>query len=322
MAIETEVGEAPKVEAARLREFLDDLRTRLASRSHVFLDVHTPTDVHTALLETIQKVLSTLGTQSFVAQRVLSEAAPVVPSAAQATAIVDLLGRVCDQWTASIFARLGPHKTRGLRRLLARPVPDILSLLDLARDENRHSAFLRCLLDPRSAPTVAPAALRALVSRLTDVAELTAELNRALKTDTLSVKREYTIANEWTDEDRRERIDLVISSSRFILAIENKVDSREHGEQTERYWGWLEGATKLRAGIFLSPSGMTPASPRFQAMSYLEMLSCLLEVPAAGGLMAEEEILLASYVRALSASVLDAELRALQQEVSHDGHAQ
>jgi hypothetical protein len=102
-------------------------------------------------------------------------------------------------------------------------------------------------------------------------------MQRAIDTDSLSVHREYTIAYEWTDESRLDRIDIVISSPRFVLAVENKVWAREHGEQTRSYWDWLNRLTIRKAGLFLSPSGFPPASEAFKAVSYLELLSCFLE---------------------------------------------
>jgi len=228
----------------------------------------------------------------------------------------ELLDTVTSRWIDRTVAILGPRKIQNLSRLLDRRVPDFLGLLDLANDENRHSALLRWTLDPRTAPTVGPATLVALVARLDDAVSWTAEIRRALKTDTLSVHREYTIADEWTDETRLERIDLVVSSPRFLLAIENKVRSREHGEQTQRYWAWLEKLSILRAGIFLSPSGMPAISPSFTSMSYLEMLSCLLDATLTSDLTVEEEIIMASYVKTLAGGVLSAELQAIRRSGS------
>jgi hypothetical protein len=307
-------GERQRFDAVELRRLLDALRSGLSSQGSVIPDVFTSTGGHEPLVGAIRQVLSALASHNIPAQRVMSEVASVVRSADQTAVMLKLLTNACTLWSERTVAILGGRKIDTLNRLLGQPVPDVLGLLDLTDDENRHTAVLRWLLDPRSAPTIAPATLLALAGRLKNTAGWTTELNLALKSDTLSVRREYTIADEWTDEDRLERIDLVVSGPRFILAIENKLWALEHGEQTQRYWDWLDGLPEhiLRAGIFLSPSGMPPASQSFRAMSYLELLSCLLEAPSRGEVTAEEEILMASYTRTLANGVLSAELRAVQ----------
>ena len=126
------------------------------------------------------------------------------------------------------------------------------------------------------------------------------------------MRTEYTIAREWTAEDRLDRIDIVVSGPRCVLAIENKIRAREHDAQTESYWQWLEPLRLLRGGLFLSPGGLPALSPHFHAISYLELLSCLLEGTIGSKLTASEEILLASYVKTLSKGPLQPELRCIQ----------
>jgi len=204
---------------------------------------------------------------------------------------------------------LGAEKIIALRRLLALDVPDLLGLLYRTDDENLNSAVLRWLLDPHDAPGVASPALLSLVTRLHDPQRWRQILLEAIQNDSLCVRTDYTIAREWTDEQRLDRIDIVISSSRCVLAIENKIMAREHDAQTESYWAWLQPLQLLRGGMFLSPSGLPPMSQDFHAISYLELLSCLLEGPTNGVLASREEIVLASYAKTLARGVLRAELR-------------
>ena len=85
---------------------------------------------------------------------------------------------------------------------------------------------------------------------------------------------------------------------------------KEHGEQTRRYWDWLSRLPILRAGIFLSPSGFPPAADAFKALSYLELLSCLLEGPLHSTPAAGELLVLSGYVKSLATGILRSELRA------------
>jgi hypothetical protein len=127
------------------------------------------------------------------------------------------------------------EKAEILKNLLGSTTPDFLSLLDLTDDENRHSAVLRWLLDPACAPTIAPSALIALTKRLDRSSDWAREIRAAFETRSIVVRREYTISREWTNENRLDRIDLVVSSRKFFLALENKVLAPEHDEQTRRY---------------------------------------------------------------------------------------
>jgi hypothetical protein len=56
---------------------------------------------------------------------------------------------------------------------------------------------------------------------------------------------------------------------------------------------------------------MPPRSPAFKAMSYLELVSCLLEGAAAEPLPANEAQILGGYLKTLYRRILNAELRNL-----------
>jgi hypothetical protein len=214
--------------------------------------------------------------------------------------------------------RLGLGKIDVLRQLLGQPVPDFLGLLDRRNDENLNSAVLRWLLDPRDAPSVAFPALSHLVGCLDDADSWRRHFEEAIANDSLHVRAEYTIAREWTEEQRLDRIDIVISGPRCVLAIENKIRAREHDAQTKSYWAWLEPLRLLRAGLFLTPGGLPPISPGFCAISYLDLLSCLLEGPLRAKPSSTEAVVLASYVKTLSEGPLRTELRLIGMTGGHE----
>src|SRR4029453_15493377 len=99
-----------------------------------------------------------------------------------------------------------------------------------------------------------------------------------------------------------DRPDLVISGPGFLLCLENKVSAREHSGQTASYWRWLWKVTGLRGGLFLSPAGLAPASEGFRAVSYMDLLACLLEGAADHGVDSAEEAVPASFVKHLPGS--------------------
>jgi hypothetical protein len=219
------------------------------------------------------------------------------------SALIDLH----DGWVRRTKDRLGEAKLLRLKDLLEVPSAEFLDVIQRTRDENTHSQVLRWLLDPRSAPGVAPSALRRLVSGLDDSSLWRASLDRALENDLVSVKREFTIGREWGG-DELDRIDLVISGPGFLLAIENKTQSMEGRSQTLAYWRWLSSLPGLRAGVFLTPTGVVADCPDFKPFSYLDLLDCLLDDPGVP-LEEEENVVLSSYLRTLKNHILRIELR-------------
>jgi hypothetical protein len=210
-------------------------------------------------------------------------------------------------WVRRTTSRLGEAKLLRLKQLLEKPSAEFLDVIQRTRDENAHSQVLRWLLDPRSAPGIAPCVLRGLVSGLNDSRLWRASLDRALERDLISVKREFTIGREWGG-DELDRIDLVISGPGFLLAIENKTQSMEGRSQTVAYWRWLSSLPGLRAGLFLTPTGVAAECPDFKPFSYLDLLDCLLNDPGIP-LREEENVVLSSYLRTLKNHILRIELR-------------
>jgi hypothetical protein len=132
----------------------------------------------------------------------------------------------------------------------------------------------------------------------------------AIRRGSVSVRREFVFGREWTPDTSRDRIDLIVSGPGFMLAIENKLWSLEHDGQTTAYWSWLQTLREpLRGGLFLTPAGTPAASPSFKAISYLDLLGCLLSSTER---TAAEDIVLAAYLRTLGTRVLREEFAAIQ----------
>jgi hypothetical protein len=234
-------------------------------------------------------------------------------TAAQVDQLRDLFQALQRGWQLRVARILGANKLRAAKRLLASPSPDLLRILGREDDENSHSDVIAWLLTPKRAPTVAPRALRKLVSTFEDADRWSTHLDARGNelNELISVRREVRLGRELARDDDRCRIDILVSGPGFVLALENKVWSHEHSDQTVIYWSWLEPMTCLRAGLFVSPSGLTACCPGFVSISYLDLVSALLEAPANGQIDPTEEIVLASYLKTLSRSILPVEMRAL-----------
>ncbi|WP_017729263.1 PD-(D/E)XK nuclease family protein [Halalkalibacterium ligniniphilum] len=94
--------------------------------------------------------------------------------------------------------------------------------------------------------------------------------------DHVNIQREYTLPNN-------RRIDFLITiNEETIIAIEHKVFSGEHGDQT---WDYEKQINQLFSDkavdvtyVFLSPNGIEASNPTFIAVSYQQLISALKEV--------------------------------------------
>ena len=241
---------------------------------------------------------------------------PIARDPRLAPAIKQLTSELRGTYLAWLGASLDSRKMSVARSLLSHSVPDLLDVLGKTAEENAHSDVIRWLLDPREAKVVAPAALRALVKRLPrETDEWQRLISIAVQQHTLSVRREYAIPTEEADEKGQGRIDLLISGPGFGLVIENKVGSDEHDNQTDLYWQWLyeQKELRLKGAMFLTPVGFPAQNRNFKPLSYLDLLSCLLEGPAQVRVEGVEEAVLASYVKTLAAGILQQELHVIVQ---------
>lgn len=228
----------------------------------------------------------------------------------QAAHVAPVIIEIRAACTRLVLSTLGASKADLLRDLLALPAPDPLSMLGRCGDENAHSDVLRWLLSPRTAPTIAPATLVALTSSLDTPDLWRAAIEDGVATGSISVRREIKLGRESGHRSALDRIDLLVSGPGFLLAIENKIWSLEHGYQTQIYSSWLDEmrSVRLRCGLFLSPTGMPASCSSFRPLSYLGLVAALLEAPLHGGVGAEERLVLAGYLKSLAASVLRFEL--------------
>ncbi|HEY8945666.1 MAG TPA: PD-(D/E)XK nuclease family protein [Polyangiaceae bacterium] len=243
----------------------------------------------------------------------------LVGDAVQAASLSALITELSGLWRARVLLQFGLRRVPLLRSLLQEPAPDVLHILRKEHDENAHSDILRWLLDPRSAPTLAPGILRRLVARLPDADKCRAALEEGLGLGCVYVRRESVIGNDLNEDDNRDRIDLMIEAPRLVVGIENKISASEHEGQTSSYERWLRAlskskngsnGSKLSAGLFLSPSGMPASSSFFASLSYFELCICLLDA-VTDELLPTERQILAGYMKTLETRILRAQFQAV-----------
>lgn len=301
------------LEAGQLRALLDHLSSALAN-PHSARKAWSARSVQgqTRILDGLRAVVDAVHRRD-----PLVSDPPAARDPRLAPTISRLTTQLRDTYLAWLGARLDSRKMAVLHSLLSHPVPDLLDILGKTDEENAHSDVIRWLLDPREARVIAPATLHALVELLfqpKEWQEWHTLISDAVRRHTLSVRREYVIPTEDANEEGQGRIDLLISGRDFRLVIENKVGSDEHDNQTVLYWEWLEKEpVKLKGGMFLTRVGFPAQDRHFKPLSYIDLVSCLLEGPAQTQVEGVEEAVLASYVKTLAAGVLQQELHVIAQ---------
>lgn len=301
------------VDAVGLRATLDQLRSAL-DRPILASSVPMAALVHDrrAIADSVRYVLDRLATIDLATIQALSGVVKEYRTEHQAVQLREVFSGLQRGWQERVRHVLGIDKVQVVARLLASPAPDLLHILGKEDDENAHSDLIAWLLNPGKAPVIAPHALRRLAARLDDD-NWRSRVADAVVTGSLSVRREVVIAREFGDGDDLARVDITISGPGFIFAIENKVWSHEHGDQTQTYWAWMKPMRCLRGGLFLSPSGTTASCSEFKSISYLELASCLTEGASIAPIGNSEEIVLASYLKTLARKIIQVEMRAVME---------
>jgi hypothetical protein len=296
------------VDASRVRDTLDRLNGALA---RPFAPLGSPAVVHdrAAVLIAVGEVLNAIDAIDVDARRATAGLVATARTTEHLRHLGHVLGDLTDAWAARVRGSLDPDARRIAASLVRDPAPDMLAMLGKSDDENAHSDVLRWLLDPACAPTIAPSALRGLCARLDNSGAWRSAIDRALAAELVSVRREYVFGREWIDSGDLARIDLVVMGPGFVVAIEAKLWSSEHSEQTATYAGWLDTIRGLTAGVFLSPAGTPAQSTRFKALSYLDLASILLGAVVESEPTPAERIVLAGFMKSLARGPLRAELR-------------
>mgnify|MGYP006273818431 CR=1 FL=1 len=181
---------------------------------------------------------------------------------------------------------------------------NVFDALGVVRQEIRHSTFLRWLLDPNESHGQGALFLRAV---LMDVLRHTpAELRPLSPIDLDGVElRGVDVRTEWN------RVDVLITSEEpaFVVAIENKVDSSEHGDQLSRYHKVVGRHFGDRRSLFvyLTREGDEPSHEGWTAYSYRRVHDVLVRVMRMneGAIGDDVRVFLEHYVSLLRGRFMD-----------------
>jgi hypothetical protein len=187
-----------------------------------------------------------------------------------------------------------------------------------ARNESRHSDFLRVLLTPTESHGLGDRFLKNFLLRALREApaaspEFRLELARASLQDALV-------------EGEENRIDLLIVNERlrFGVVVENKVATGEHDNQLERYWSVIHShypGLVRRFGVLLSPKGVVASHHEYKDFAYGEIGAVLEQSVSAGNgkLDIDATVVLSHYMDLLRSEFMeDAEAAAAAWTIWHE----
>lgn len=164
---------------------------------------------------------------------------------------------------------------------------NIFEAMGTVRRELNHSSFLAFLLDPYGSHGLRDLFLRRFLQEVSRnssdspvVSAVELDLMDLMQVD---VKREY------------ENIDILLRNptNRLIVLIENKVDSKQHDDQLQRYhdFAQLRHPGHRLIAVYLTPEGDDPGHAAYIPFTYKKVRSLILEV------LQRESVLISSSVR-------------------------
>lgn len=154
---------------------------------------------------------------------------------------------------------------------------NVFDVFGFARNEIRHSYFLKWLLDPNENHYLGDKFIRALISCLVS-SEPDRYSENALSLLMMDCS-DFIVQRETNDID----LLLLSKSNSVAVIIENKIGSHEHPStgfesQLLKYKEFAENAfgyIKTKIYIYLSPQGELPSDPLWQALSYLSVVKVI-----------------------------------------------
>ena len=183
---------------------------------------------------------------------------------------------------------------------------NIFDSLGIARAEIRHSNFLAWLLDPNESHGKTRLFLRAV---LMDMLKTARESGFGCPLSPIVLDGEemggVEIRREWR------HIDLLITCEEppFVIAIENKVDSTEHGSQLGRYQKVVEEQVPNRPPMFvyLTIDGDEPSEDAWVSYTYADLHRVLTRVRKTNAASIGDDVLafLDHYLRLIGSRFMD-----------------
>ena len=188
---------------------------------------------------------------------------------------------------------------------------NLFDVLKITRTEIRHSNMLAWLLNPNENHGLGDSVLRGFVQHVISEYSNDADVFETLLMDCYS----FSILREWHNID----ILAISEKSKCLVCIENKIDSKEHDNQLERYKSIIyeHYVTFRKIFIYLSPEGDESSDPNiWNSLSYSDVLNIIEKARQRVPISQEVGLLIDDYVATIRRDIVgDVELKRICAEI-------
>ncbi|WP_066719108.1 PDDEXK-like family protein [Clostridium sp. Marseille-P299] len=180
---------------------------------------------------------------------------------------------------------------------------NIFDVLKVSKTEIRHSNMLSWLLNPNENHGLGDLFIKGVVQRIVENdVEGKYNIFQLLLMDFYS----FIIYREWKNID----LLLVSEDDRILIAIENKIGSREHSNQLNRYRNILEKEYPeyQRIYIYLTPDGEEPSDvENWSILTYTDIVEVLEATKRKINLLPDVELIIKNYLDTLRRDIVQDE---------------
>ncbi len=176
---------------------------------------------------------------------------------------------------------------------------NLFDILKISRTEIRHSNMLSWLLDPNEnhgfGDTILKGFIQYVVTSFSDDKDIFETL--------LMDCHDFILQREWHNID----LLAVSQKERFLVCIENKIDSKEHDNQLDRYRKTVDDAYPgfKKMFIYLSPEGDEPSDPdNWCSMSYQNVLDIIENAYRKTSLLPDAKLLVENYISTIRRDIV------------------
>ena len=168
---------------------------------------------------------------------------------------------------------------------------NLFDVLKISRVEIRHSNILAWLLNPNENHGLGDGVLRGFIQYVVTASSDKKDVFATLLMDC----HDFSVQREWHSID----IIAISPGEQFVLCIENKIGTGEHGDQLNRYRKTVEELYPQyrKMYIYLSPEGGEASDPdNWCSMGYEDVLSIIENVSHKVKLLPEVTLLIDNYI--------------------------
>lgn len=176
---------------------------------------------------------------------------------------------------------------------------NLFDILKITRTEIRHSNMLSWLINPNENHGLSDSVIRGIIQYVVTSFSEDVDVFDTLLMDC----HDFIIQREWRHID----IMAISAEEKFVLCIENKIDSGEHDDQLNRYRSIVDETYPhyKKMYIFLSPDGSESSEPEYWcSMGYQDVLDIIENARRKVKLLPDVNLLIDNYVETIRRDIV------------------